>query len=96
MRSTASIAARPRDLALQGAFTNQAYTAQTPIIWQHWFLSDKQMTNWSEGVPVFLTWAAGSKVAQKTGCAVAVANSAPSFTKERPVGALAGHRSPPA
>ncbi len=84
MRTTASIAALPRILLRQGAFTSKTYAAQTPVIWQHLFLSAKQMTNWSEGAPVFLAWVAGSNVTRKKGCATGVANpvsiDAKSFT----------------
>jgi hypothetical protein len=74
MRTTASTAALPLHLLRQGAFTNETYAAQTPVIWQHSFLSAKRMTNWSEGAPVFLAWVAGSKVTRKRGCATRVAN----------------------
>jgi hypothetical protein len=67
MRTTASTAA-----LRHGAFTSKTYAAQTPVVWQHSFLSAKRMTNWSEGAPVFLAWVTGSKITRKKGCATGV------------------------
>jgi hypothetical protein len=86
MRTTASIAAPPRNLRRQGTFANKTYAAQTPVIWQHSFLSDKQMTNWSDGAPVFLAWVVGSKVTRKKGCATGVANAVSIDAKSVPSG----------
>jgi hypothetical protein len=65
MRITTSIRGAAGDLLRQRAFTTKAYAAQTPVIWQHMFLSDKKMTNWSGGSPVFFAWVASSKVTRK-------------------------------
>jgi hypothetical protein len=55
---TIAVAAPPRPLLWQAAFTCETYTAQSPIIWQHVFVSDAPMTNWSAGSSRFLTWVA--------------------------------------
>jgi hypothetical protein len=57
MRTTV-IAAPPRDLHWQSAFTTAAYKAQTPIVWHHQFVSDSSMMNWSDGLSRQLTWTA--------------------------------------
>jgi hypothetical protein len=46
MRTT--IAASPRRLHWQAAFTAKTYKAQTSslVVWQHVFVSDTPMTNW--------------------------------------------------
>jgi hypothetical protein len=46
MRTT--IAASPRRLHWQAAFTTKTYKAQTSslVVWQHVFVSDTPMTNW--------------------------------------------------
>jgi hypothetical protein len=74
MRTTASIAALPLDLLRQGTFSHKTYTARTPVIWHHSFLSDRRMTNWSQGAPVFFAWVAGSRATRRHGCATGVAN----------------------
>jgi hypothetical protein len=66
MRTTVSIAARPRDLPWQGPFTTETYAAQTPVVWQHLFVSHKQMTNWFGGSNLFLAWVVGKKLTRKT------------------------------
>jgi hypothetical protein len=74
MRTTTSIAALPLDLLRQGTFSNKTYTARTPVIWHHSFLSDRRMTNWSQGAPVFFAWVAGSSVTRRLGSATGAAN----------------------
>jgi len=96
MRTATSNAAVPRDARRRSAFTAKAYTARSPVVWQHLFLSEKRMTNWSGGLAVFLAWAAGGKVTRKNGCAIGVAASAPRVAKMIPVGAHVGNSSPSA
>jgi hypothetical protein len=96
MRTTTSNAALPRDVRRRSAFTTKTYAARSPVVGQHLFLSERQRTNWSGGVAVFLAWAAGGKVTRKHGCAMGVAASAPRVTKMIPVGAHVGNSSPPA
>ena len=55
MRTTV-VAASPCPLHWQAAFTSKTYTAQSPIVWQHVFVSDTPMMNWSAGSSRFLTW----------------------------------------
>ena len=54
MRST--IAASPRRLHWQAAFTTKTYKPQTSslVVWQHVFVSDTPMTNWG-GSSLLLT-----------------------------------------
>jgi hypothetical protein len=42
---TIAVAAPPRPFLWQAAFTCKTYTAQSPIIWQHVFVSDAPMHN---------------------------------------------------
>jgi hypothetical protein len=58
MRTTGSNAASPRDLHWRAAFTTKAYQTLSPVFWQHLFVSDTHMTNWSGGSSLFLNWAA--------------------------------------
>jgi hypothetical protein len=74
MRITPSIATPLRDRFRQTRFASKPYAASSPVIWQHRFLSDKQMKNWSEGEPVFLAWVPGSNVRKKKGRAIGVAH----------------------
>ena len=55
MRTT--IAASPRRLHWQAAFTTKTYKPQTSslVVWQHVFVSDTPMTNWG-GSSLLLTW----------------------------------------
>ena len=52
MRTT--IAAPPRRLQWQAAFTTKTYKPQTSslVVWQHVFVSDTPMTNWGRLKPV--------------------------------------------
>ncbi len=52
------VAALPRNLHWQSAFTTAAYKAQTPIVWHHQFVSDSSMVSWSDGLSRHLTWTA--------------------------------------
>jgi hypothetical protein len=54
MRTT--IAASPRRLHWQAAFTTKTYKPQTSslVVWQHVFVSDTPLTNWG-GSSLFLT-----------------------------------------
>ena len=56
MRTTI-IAASPRPLHWQAAFTMKTYSAQvlSPVVWQHVFVSETPMTNWYGGSSLFLT-----------------------------------------
>lgn len=54
MRSVILDAAMPRPLRWQAALTNKPYQALSPVIWQHRFISDKPMTNWTCGVRLSL------------------------------------------
>jgi hypothetical protein len=58
MRTVVSNAASPRQLYWQAAFTTNAYQTLSPVVWQHAFVSDTHMTNWSGGSDLFLTWVA--------------------------------------
>ena len=58
MRTAVSNAASPRHLHWQAAFTTKAYQTSSPVLWQHVFVSDTHMTNWSGGSSLFLHWAA--------------------------------------
>ena len=51
-----SIAASPRRLQWQAAFTTKTYKPQTSslVVWQHVFVSDTPMTNWG-GSSLLLT-----------------------------------------
>jgi hypothetical protein len=59
MRTVISNAAAPRRLHWQAAFTIKPYRTLTPIVWQHAFMSDRRMTNWSGGSDLFLRWVSG-------------------------------------
>jgi hypothetical protein len=96
MRTTTSKAALPRDGRRRSAFTTKTYAARSPVVWQHLFLSEKRMTNWSGGLAVFVAWAAGGKVTRKNGYAMGAASPAPRVPKTIPVGAHVGNSSPPA
>lgn len=61
MHTTVSNAAPLRQLHWQAAFTTKAYQTSSPAVWQHVFVSDTRMTNWSGGSSLFLNWAAGKK-----------------------------------
>jgi hypothetical protein len=90
MRTTISVAASPRAMLCQGIFATKTYTAQTPIVWQHLFVSDMQMTNWAGGSNLFLAWVVGKKLTLKS--------SERSLRIGYPnhVGAYVGKSSPPA
>jgi hypothetical protein len=56
MRTAISSAAAPRRFHWQAAFTTKPYRTLTPIVWQHAFVSDRRMTNWSGGSDLLLSW----------------------------------------
>ena len=66
MRTT--IAASPPRLNWQAAFTTKTYKPQTSslVVWQHVFVSDTPMTNWSGGSSLILNWAAKKEPSWKT------------------------------
>jgi hypothetical protein len=96
MHTTISNAALPRDVRRWSAFTTKTYAARSPVVWQHLFLSENQMTNWSGGLAVFLSWAAGGQVTRKHGFAMASRPLQLRVTKMIPVGAHADNSSPSA
>jgi hypothetical protein len=55
---TVSSAALPPHLHWQAAFTIQTYQTLSPVVWQHAFVSDTPMTNWSGCAGLLLTWVA--------------------------------------
>jgi hypothetical protein len=57
MRTAVSNAASLRRLRWQAAFA-KTYRTSSPVLWQHLFVSDTPMTNWSGGSSLFLNWAA--------------------------------------
>ena len=61
MRTAVSKAASLRRVRWQAAFTAKAYQTSSPVFWQHVFVSDTPMTNWSGGSSLFLNWAAEKK-----------------------------------
>ena len=66
MRTAVSNAASPRRLHWQAAFTTKNYQASSPVFWQHVFVSDTPMTNWSGGSSLFLNWALWKTKATRT------------------------------
>jgi len=58
MRTAVSNAASLHRLRGQAAFATKTYQTSSPIFWQHVFVSDKPMTNWSDGSSLILNWAA--------------------------------------
>jgi hypothetical protein len=58
MRTTASIAALPRHVHWQAAFSTKSYAAQPspPVVWRQVPACDARAQKWSDGV--FLTWVA--------------------------------------
>ena len=57
MRTAVSNAVSLRRLRWQAAFA-KTYRTSSPVLWQHVFVSDTPMTNWSGGSSLFLNWAA--------------------------------------
>jgi hypothetical protein len=57
MRTAVSKAASLRHLRWQAAFTTK-YQTSSPVFWQHVFVSDTPMTNWSGGSSLILNWTA--------------------------------------
>jgi len=66
MRTAIPIAAPPRRLRWQAAFTIKAYHTLSPVVWHHTFVSDTCMTNWRGGSDRFLTWVSGSSPEGRT------------------------------
>ena len=60
MRTAVSNAASLHRLHWQAAFALKTYQTSSPVFWQHVFVSDTPMTNWSGGSSLFLNWAAES------------------------------------
>jgi hypothetical protein len=65
MRTAVSEAPSLRHLHWQAAFTTMAYQTSSPVFWQHVFVSDTPMTNWSGGSSLFLNWAAEKRAPWK-------------------------------
>ena len=65
MRTAVSEAPSLRHLDWQAAFTTMAYQTSSPVFWQHVFVSDTPMTNWSGGSSLFLNWAAEKRAPWK-------------------------------
>jgi hypothetical protein len=65
MRTAVSNAASLRRLRWQAAFA-KTYQSSSPVFWQHVFVSDTPMTNWSGGSSLFLNWAAEKGLSWKT------------------------------
>jgi hypothetical protein len=61
MRTAVSNAASLRRVRWQAAFAAKTYQTSSPVFWQHVFVSDTPMTNWSGGSSLFLNWAAEKK-----------------------------------
>jgi hypothetical protein len=74
-----SIAAPPRRLQWQAAFTTKTYKPQTSslVVWQHVFVSDRPMTNW-DGSSLLLTRVVKKPPAQNVVRALDVPNNKPS------------------
>jgi hypothetical protein len=66
MRTAVSNAASLRHLRWQAAFATKAYRTSSPIFWQHVFVSDTPMTNWSGGSSLVLNWSAEKRPPWKT------------------------------
>jgi hypothetical protein len=66
MRTAVSNAASLRHLRWQAAFATKTYQTSSPVFWQHVFVSDTPMTNWSGGSSLFLNWAAEKGPSWKT------------------------------
>ena len=58
MRTVDSNAASPRHLHWQAAFNTAPYRTLSPVIWQHSFVSQSSMTNWSGGKDLLVKWVA--------------------------------------
>ena len=66
MRTAVSNAASLRRLRWQAAFALKTYQTSSPVFWQHVFVSDTPMTNWSGGSSLFLNWAADKGPSRET------------------------------
>jgi hypothetical protein len=64
MRTAVCYAASPRRLPWQAAFTTNPHQASSPVVWQHVFVSDIPMTNWSAGSSLLLRWDAEKGLAK--------------------------------
>jgi hypothetical protein len=100
MRTDISVAASPLAVLCHGIFSTKTYTAQTPIVWQHLFLSDTQMTNWSEGSSLFLAWVVGKeptlKASERPAPPITALSGSLRIRHPNHVGAHVGKSSPPA
>ena len=59
MRTAIPIAALPRRLRWQAAFTIKPYQTLSPVVWHHAFVSDTNMTDWRGGSELILRWPLG-------------------------------------
>jgi hypothetical protein len=66
MRTAISIAAPPRRLRWQAAFTIKGYQTLSPVVWHHAFVSDTNMTNWRGGSELILRWPFGGSPGGKS------------------------------